>query len=92
MITTTTTLMKKISYSNSCEDMKTYITYPTKDQKYVCQTGQFKGFLVESVDFCKLKIDQDPQGQEDPAGQINYFLLFLSLFEISSMNLSSKSF
>ena len=22
---------EKISYSNSCEDMKTYITYPTKD-------------------------------------------------------------
>ena len=33
MITTTTTMMryKQISYSNSYEDMKTYITYPTKD-------------------------------------------------------------
>ena len=29
--TTMTMMMKKISYSNSYEDMKTYITYPTKD-------------------------------------------------------------
>ena len=47
---------KKISYSDSYEDMKTYSTYPTKDKKYVCQTGQFKGFFVESVEFCKLEI------------------------------------
>ena len=49
---------KKISYSDSYEDMKTYSTYPTKDKKYVCQTGQFQGFFVESVEFCKLKIRQ----------------------------------
>ena len=36
---------KKISYNDSYEDMKTYSTYPTKDIKYVCQTGQFKGLL-----------------------------------------------
>src|SRR5215212_4245605 len=31
---------KKISsYNNSYEDMKKYSTYPTKDKKYVCQTG-----------------------------------------------------
>ena len=30
---------KQISYSDSYEDMKTYSTYPTKDKKYVCQTG-----------------------------------------------------
>jgi hypothetical protein len=53
---------KKISYNNSYEDMKTYSTYPTKDKKYVCQTGQFQGFFVESVEFCKLKIAQGPPG------------------------------
>jgi hypothetical protein len=46
-----------------------YSTYPTKDKKYVSQTGQFKGFFVESVEFCKLKIPAGPQG---PAGQINF--------------------
>ena len=39
---------KQISYNNSYEDMKTYSTYPTEDKKYVCQTGQFKGFFVNS--------------------------------------------
>jgi hypothetical protein len=66
---------KKISYDTSYEDMKTYSTYPTKDKKYVCQTGQFEGFFVESVEFCKLKIPagpQGPQGPEGPAGQINF--------------------
>ena len=38
------------------------MTYPTKDKKYVCQTGQFEGFFVESVEFCKLKIPAGPQG------------------------------
>ncbi len=33
---------KQISYNNSYEDMKKYSTYPTKDKKYVCQTGQFQ--------------------------------------------------
>ena len=42
--------------------MKKYNTYPTKDKKYVCQTGQFQGFFVESVEFCKIKISQGPQG------------------------------
>jgi hypothetical protein len=66
---------KKISYNNSYEDMKTYSTYPTKEKKYVCQTGQFKGFFVESVEFCKLEIPagpQGPQGPQGPAGQINF--------------------
>ena len=66
---------KKISYSDNYEDMKTYSTYPTKDKKYVCQTGQFKGFFVESVEFCKLEIPagpQGPQGPQGPAGQINF--------------------
>ena len=59
---------KQISYNDSYEDMKTYSTYPTKDKKYVCQTGQFKGFFVESVEFCKLTIAQGPQGPIGPPG------------------------
>ena len=59
---------KKISYNNSYEDMKKYSTYPTKDKKYVCQAGQFKGFFVESVEFCKLKIAEGPQGPQGPQG------------------------
>ena len=44
---------KKISYSNSYDnDNSQYSNYPTKDKKYVCQTGQFEGFFVESVEFC----------------------------------------
>ena len=71
---------KQISYSDSYEDMKTYSTYPTKDKKYVCQTGQFKGFFVESVEFCKLEIPagpQGPQGPQGPAGQINFTNTYL---------------
>ena len=62
VITITTTTMindykdKTISYNTSYEDTKKYRTYPTEDKKYVCQTGQFQGFYVESVEFCKLKI------------------------------------
>jgi len=44
---------KKISYNNSYDnDNSKYSNYPTKDKKYVCQTGQFEGFHVESVEFC----------------------------------------
>lgn len=68
---------KKISYSDSYEDMKTYSTYPTKDKKYVCQKGQFKGFFVESVEFCKLEIPAGPQGPAGPAGQINFTNTYL---------------
>ncbi|HEY6587294.1 MAG TPA: hypothetical protein VIY98_03285 [Nitrososphaeraceae archaeon] len=74
---------KKISYSRSYEDMKTYSTYPTKDKKYVCQKGQFEGFFVESVEFCKLKIPagpqgpQGPQGPAGPDGQINFTNTYL---------------
>ena len=53
---------KRISYNTSYEDTKKYSTYPTKDKKYVCQRGQFEGFHVESVEFCKLKIAHGPQG------------------------------
>jgi hypothetical protein len=45
-----------------------YSKYPTKDKKYECKTGQFKGFFVSSVEFCKLKIPQGPQGPQGPAG------------------------
>ena len=60
---------KKISYDTSYEDMKTYSTYPTKDKKYVCQRGQFEGFYVESVEFCKLKIAAGPAGPAGPQGK-----------------------
>ena len=44
---------KQISYNNSYDnDNSKYSNYPTKDKKYVCQTGQFEGFFVESVEFC----------------------------------------
>jgi len=59
---------KQISYSDSYEDIKKYSTYPTKDKKYVCQTGQFQGFFVESVEFCKLKIAQGPVGPQGIPG------------------------
>jgi len=68
---------KTISYNTSYKDMKTYSTYPTKDKKYVCQTGQFKGFFVESVEFCKLEIPAGPQGPQGPAGQINFTNTYL---------------
>ena len=59
---------KQVSYNDSYEDMKKYSTYPTKDKKYVCQTGQFQGFYVESVEFCKLKIAQGPAGPQGIPG------------------------
>ena len=46
----------------------TYSKYPTKDKKYECKTGQFKGFFVSSVEFCKLNIAQGPAGPAGPAG------------------------
>ena len=79
---------KKISYSDSYEDMKTYSTYPTKDKKYVCQTGQFKGFFVESVEFCKLEIPAGPQGPQGPAGQINFTNTYLVVG--NSANITSE--
>ena len=45
--------IKKYLMSNSYDnDNSKYSNYPTKDKKYVCQTGQFEGFFVESVEFC----------------------------------------
>ena len=60
--------IKQSLITTSYEDMKKYSTYPTKDKKYVCQTGQFEGFYVESVEFCKLKIPQGPPGPIGPPG------------------------
>ena len=59
-----------------------YSTYPTDDKKYECRTGQFEGFFVSSVEFCKFKFDKDdrkdnrdnttgtqgPPGPPGPAG------------------------
>ena len=48
-----------------------YSKYPTKDKKIACQTGQFKGFFVESVEFCKLTIAQGPPGQNATQVTVN---------------------
>ena len=42
------------SYNNNknYDDMKVSL-YPTKVNKYECQTGPFEGFFVSSVEFCK---------------------------------------
>ena len=53
------------NYKNSYD---IYSEYPTEDKKIVCQTGQFEGFFVESVEFCKLKILQGPKGPIGPQG------------------------
>ena len=44
----------------SYDDSSYYSQYPTDDKKYECQTGQFEGFFVGSVEFCKFnKFDKD---------------------------------
>jgi hypothetical protein len=48
-----------------------YSKYPTKDKKVACQTGQFEGFFVESVEFCKLTIVQGPPGQNATQVTVN---------------------
>ena len=53
-------------YDNYYGDNTSYSKYPTKDKKIACQTGQFEGFFVESLEFCQLKIAQGLQG---PPGQ-----------------------
>ena len=57
-------------YDNYYED-NSYSKYPTKDKKYACQTGQFKGFFVESVEFCKLTIAQGSPGQNATEVTVN---------------------
>ena len=48
-----------------------YSKYPTKDKKVACQTGQFEGFFVESVEFCKLTIVQGLPGQNATQVTVN---------------------
>ena len=55
---------------NAYKTDDTYSKYPTKDKKYECKTGQFKGFFVSSVEFCKLNIAQGPAGPAGPAGNV----------------------
>ena len=45
---------KKMSSYNSNYDDKNS-KYPTRDKIYVCQSGQFEGFFVSSVEFCDLR-------------------------------------
>ena len=72
----------KSSY-NDDEDKKSYnyddiySKHPTKDKKYVCPTGQFEGFFVESLEFCKLNIPAGPEEPEGPAGQIDFTNTYL---------------
>ena len=68
---------QKIPYKNNYDDTNKYSKYPTKDKKYVCQTGQFEGFFVASLEFCKLEIPTGPQGPEGPPGQINFTNTYL---------------
>lgn len=69
---------KKISHDNSYDkDNTKYSKYPTKDKKYVCQTGQFAGLFVESVEFCFKKThDRDEKrgdGEEGAPGPTALF-------------------
>jgi hypothetical protein len=48
-----------------------YSKYPTIDKKVACQTGQFEGFFVESVEFCKLTIAQGAPGQNATQVTVN---------------------
>src|SRR4029079_11414898 len=43
-----------------------YSTYQTEDKKYECRTGQFEGFFVSSVEFCKhVKFDDNKRDHRD---------------------------
>jgi hypothetical protein len=62
---------------NSYKADNTYSKYPTKDKKYECQKGQFEGFFVSSVEFCKFNkfddkdrkdIRDNRTGTQGPAG------------------------
>ena len=45
----------------------TYSEAPT-DKPFVCQSGQFEGFFVESEESCYLEIPQGPPGKQGPQG------------------------
>ena len=66
------------SYSSDYVNEK-YSKYPTMENNYECRTGQFEGFFVSSVEFCKhVKFDGNrkdhrdnkigPPGPPGPAG------------------------
>jgi hypothetical protein len=44
---------KMSSYNSNYYDKNN--KYPTRDKIYVCQSGQFEGFFVSSVEFCDLR-------------------------------------
>jgi hypothetical protein len=45
---------------------ESYSQYPTDDKKYECRTGQFEGFFVSSVEFCKhVKFDDRKDHSRD---------------------------
>ena len=54
------------SYHDSYDDM--YSKYPTKDKKFVCPDGPFKGFYVYNLTFCNVELPEGPQGEPGPAG------------------------
>ncbi|HLN35069.1 MAG TPA: hypothetical protein VK250_07280 [Nitrososphaeraceae archaeon] len=43
---------------------KDYSKHPTKDHKFVCKTGQFKGFFVTSPMVCNLEIPGGPSFED----------------------------
>ena len=70
-----------------------YSQYPTDDKKYECRTGQFEGFFVSSVEFCKhVKFDDKDrkdnnrtgtQGAPGPAGPFYQVISPRSVFNES---------
>src|SRR5215212_10254193 len=78
IIFSNTALAQEYDNDNSYGD-NSYSKYPTDDKKYECRTGQFEGFFVSSVEFCKhVKFDDrrdhsrdnkaGPQGPPGPKG------------------------
>lgn len=45
-----------------------YSKYPTKDKKFVCKEGPFKGFFVISLKFCDVELPEGPEGPQGPPG------------------------
>ena len=58
---------KKSNHNDYSYEKSFYSKYPTEDKKITCETGQFEGFFVSSVEFCKLKIAQGPPGPVGPS-------------------------
>ena len=79
-----TTPVMAQQYDDNYYGDNSYSKYPTEDKKYECRTGQFEGFFVSSVEFCKhVKFDdkdrkdvrdnrtgtQGPPGPQGPQGE-----------------------